>query len=313
MKNATDILRKKLRTYDSFGTHQATKEEVGQNIMTVIDLIKRVKIDMESRVDTRWSELTGSLDNLLNQISKVSNLLDESDTDWKVLYDTLALDLEALKEQAPLSYDLEIESLTQAIEEIRSEKIAGISLASIDTPEKFIDALEEERISDAIINRAIGIVDQRTNYLLAALNTLSSQISSLGSRQLSEQTQITALQVQAETTATVTTTDATITTLATFPIPVSTTYSIEAIVTARRTGGSSGTTEDGARYKMSAVYKNVSGSATLIGVIDNSEDEDQASWDATFAISGSSVLCKVTGAANNTINWKLTARTYQIS
>ena len=111
----------------------------------------------------------------------------------------------------------------------------------------------------------------------------------------------------------VATTDATVTTLHTFTVPTTTTYSIEAQVVARRTGGASGTAEDGARYKLSAVYKNVAGTATIIGSITSTEDEDQFGWNATFTLSGATVLCRVTGATGNNITWHMTARVYQLS
>ena len=108
------------------------------------------------------------------------------------------------------------------------------------------------------------------------------------------------------------TTDATVTTLHTFTVPASTTYAIEAIVTARRTGGAAGTAEDGARYKLDAVYKNVAAVATIIGALNVIADEDQAGWDATLTLSGATVLCQVTGALNNNVSWVMTARVWPL-
>lgn len=113
--------------------------------------------------------------------------------------------------------------------------------------------------------------------------------------------------------ATVNTTNATITTLQTIAIPTTTTLGIEALIVARRTGGGAGTAEDGARYKLSAVYKNVAGTATIIGVITTLADEDQPAWDATFTISSGNILVQVTGAASNNVTWAVTTRTYQVS
>lgn len=110
----------------------------------------------------------------------------------------------------------------------------------------------------------------------------------------------------------VTTTDATVTTLHTFTVPASTTYAVEVIVVARRTGGSSGTAEDGARYKLSGVYKNVTGTATIIGVVTALVDEDQAGWDATLDATGATVRVRVTGASNNNVVWHATARVYPV-
>jgi hypothetical protein len=114
--------------------------------------------------------------------------------------------------------------------------------------------------------------------------------------------------------ARVTTTDATQTTLYTFTLPASTTYLIEATVVARRTGGSSGSAEDGAGYVVRGVYKNVGGTATLIGAVSQIfVAESQGGWDATLTVSGGSVLLRVTGAANNSIAWLAEIRITQVS
>lgn len=110
-----------------------------------------------------------------------------------------------------------------------------------------------------------------------------------------------------------TTTDATQTTIHTFTVPASTTYTIEANVVARRTGGSAGTAEDGAYYQFTGTYKNVAGTATIIGAIAATvTQESQAGFDATFTLAGATVLCKVTGATNNNIVWHMTARVWKV-
>lgn len=111
----------------------------------------------------------------------------------------------------------------------------------------------------------------------------------------------------------VATTDATVTTLHTFTIPATTTYFIKAFVVARRTGGSAGTAEDGASYEMLATYKNVAGTATLIGAAAIVANEDQAAWDCVFDVTGATARIRVTGAANNNVTWHTTARAYAVS
>ncbi len=85
-------------------------------------------------------------------------------------------------------------------------------------------------------------------------------------------------------------------------------------MTARRTGGSSGTAEDGAGYKIQGTYKKVSGTtATLIGAVNAAYTaESQSAWDATFTVSSGNVLLRVTGAANNNVTWHSTCRMYQV-
>jgi hypothetical protein len=110
------------------------------------------------------------------------------------------------------------------------------------------------------------------------------------------------------------TTDATVTTLHTFTIPSTTTYMIETTVIARRTGGVSGTAEDGAAYIRRTVVKNVSGTATIIGTVQDAfTAEDQAGWDCTIDVTGATARVRITGAVSNNITWHMTARVYQVA
>lgn len=100
------------------------------------------------------------------------------------------------------------------------------------------------------------------------------------------------------------TTDATVTTLHTQAIPVNTTVQVEGWVTARRTGGSGGSANDGAGYVVRFVAKNTAGTAALIGSASVSViGESQAGWDVTVSASSGNILVQVTGAANNAVTW----------
>jgi hypothetical protein len=113
---------------------------------------------------------------------------------------------------------------------------------------------------------------------------------------------------------TVQTTDATVTTLYTFTIPASTTFAISASVVARRTGGASGTAEDGAFYERVAAIKNVAGTATIIGSVATPITiEDQAGWDCTIDVTGATARVRITGAASNNVSWIGTFKVYQVS
>ena len=116
------------------------------------------------------------------------------------------------------------------------------------------------------------------------------------------------------TVATVATTDATVTTLATIAVPATTTLTIEGTVSARRTGGVAGAAEDAAGYHVLATYKNVAGTATLVGAGSITVvGEDQAGWDVTLSASAGNALIRVTGAADNLIDWKFTYSTNAVS
>lgn len=100
------------------------------------------------------------------------------------------------------------------------------------------------------------------------------------------------------------TADATVTTLATLVIPVNRVVNVWGQVTARRTGGSSGSTNDGAGYIVAFVAKNTAGTAAVIGSASITVlGESQAGWDCTVTFSGGNALIRVTGAANNNVKW----------
>lgn len=113
--------------------------------------------------------------------------------------------------------------------------------------------------------------------------------------------------------ADVLTTGATQTNIQTFAVPSATTFAINTMVVARRTGGSAGTAEDGGRFEIKAVFKNVAGVATQIGTTTTVADSDQLSWNAAFVLSSGNVSVAVTGATNNNISWVVTSRIYKIS
>jgi hypothetical protein len=114
--------------------------------------------------------------------------------------------------------------------------------------------------------------------------------------------------------ARVATTDATVTTIATITIPTTTTVDVEATITARRTGGASGTAEDGASYMRSCAWKNVAGTATQIGSTATiTTMEDQAGWDVTCSATAGTGLIQVTGASANNVTWHVTYKTHQLS
>lgn len=112
-----------------------------------------------------------------------------------------------------------------------------------------------------------------------------------------------------QTTGTVNTTDATPTAVSTIAIASNTTVMIQATVSARRTGGSSGTTGDGAGYILNAAVKNIAGTVTIIGQSLAFAQEDQAAWNVAAAVSTTNIEIRVTGAANNNITWVCTYKT----
>ena len=111
------------------------------------------------------------------------------------------------------------------------------------------------------------------------------------------------------TTGTVRTTDGATTTALTIPLEDNKTSHVLISVSARRTGGSAGTAGDGASYIIAGTFRRVSaGNSTLIGSLTVVHSgESQPAWDATLSVSGTDLLVRVGGAANNSISWSITA------
>lgn len=111
----------------------------------------------------------------------------------------------------------------------------------------------------------------------------------------------------------VATTDATPTALATVALTAFTTTQFQCWVTARRTGGGSGTDEDGAAYNVQVAYKVVAGAATEIAAETLTViGEDQAGWTIAWAPSAGNAVLSVTGAASNNVTWHATCRSYEV-
>jgi hypothetical protein len=105
---------------------------------------------------------------------------------------------------------------------------------------------------------------------------------------------------------TVNTTNATPTTALTYATTANLTYVFQLAIVGRRTGGSSGSTDDSAGYLLSGLVKNIGGTASIIGSLSKTVlGEDQAAWDVTLICSSANVLIQVTGAANNNISWSV--------
>ena len=101
--------------------------------------------------------------------------------------------------------------------------------------------------------------------------------------------------------STVSTTDATETTVATLDTSTLTDYvfHLEVMVTATIDGGG-----DAASYKRIGTFKNDSGMVSKVGSITDAHTaEDVAGWDCDIDSSGTNIRVRVTGAAASDINW----------
>ncbi len=173
------------------------------------------------------------------------------------------------------------------------------------------------RIKEASIGSSYSFIDAPTNGAIIEGN-MGIGVSTVGSKLDINQSSLGSSVIKYSSAAAtddptvnifqnrVLTGDATVTTIHTYAVPASTTVKLKAEIVARRTGGTAGTAEDGAGYEFVGTYKNVAGTATLIGSVTALYTaESQAAWDATFTVSAGNVLVQVTGALDNSITWLL--------
>jgi hypothetical protein len=98
----------------------------------------------------------------------------------------------------------------------------------------------------------------------------------------------------------VTTTDATLTTITTIPIPDNTVVLIEARIVGRRTDAAG----RGIYVRRATVYREAAGAATIEGSVDTPYSrETTGSYNAQINVSGNNALIQVRGAAAHNINW----------
>lgn len=103
----------------------------------------------------------------------------------------------------------------------------------------------------------------------------------------------------------VATTNATLTTIKTIAMVASTLYVVSGKVTARRTGGASGTADDIAVFKFEATYIVISGTLTERAKTITVVYRDDAAMDFQLNISSLNLLLQVQGVASNNYTWNL--------
>jgi hypothetical protein len=99
-----------------------------------------------------------------------------------------------------------------------------------------------------------------------------------------------------------TTTNATPVAIVTYALPSGSAAYVDAVISLRNTGNG-----DGAALRISRCVKNVSGTASTIGSVNNivtlTADTSLTLASATIAVSGASVVVNVTGVAATNIEW----------
>lgn len=109
---------------------------------------------------------------------------------------------------------------------------------------------------------------------------------------------------------TVTTSDATVTTLASTTIPTDVVIQIEWRVVARRSTGVTG-----ASYIIVGTFRNAAGTVTQVTGSPTTPitHEDDAAYAITMDVNGTAARLRITGVAATTVNWKSISRTIQVA
>lgn len=167
--------------------------------------------------------------------------------------------------------------------------------------------------SDVLINPDISaLVNVPQKYWKRSSNSIV-EMSSGEKQAVDDAATILSQQSEIVLSGRVATTDATQTNLYTFTIPTGVTYSIEATVIAKRTGGSAGTTGDSLKWTFSGVLNNPSGTVGVVGTPNTNLQRNNSNWAVSTSVAGSTAIIKVTGVANNNISWQLLAKALNIS
>lgn len=116
---------------------------------------------------------------------------------------------------------------------------------------------------------------------------------------------ITVVNTNSPVKATATTTDATETLLASVATTTDSVEIIKALIVARRTGGSAGSSDDCATYERTVRVKNVAGTVTIFDPQSDYTSEDQIGWSVPIVVNGTHVEFHGIGAVNNNVSWAI--------
>ena len=191
-------------------------------------------------------------------------------------------------------------ALNTPTEPLRIGSIGGtISAATADNVDAFIEALYffEYKLETADMDSIYANGAQNTEDFLKS-STAALADGDVLQYEASTSTFKPAQIPEVKSENTVTTTDATVTTIATIPMQANGVAYIDATVVAKN-----GTTETNV-YRFDIHADDAAGTATVVNATKAYENEEQANWDVTVTASGANVLIQVQGEAAKTVNWK---------
>lgn len=111
---------------------------------------------------------------------------------------------------------------------------------------------------------------------------------------------------------TVSTTDATPTTIATIVPGLNTSVQVKSFLQGRRTGGIAGSSGDAGSFERSFRIKNDGGTVTVSNLSSDFTDRDQSTWTIRAIVLAGNVLLQVIGSVDNNIDWQGAVRTFVV-
>ena len=116
------------------------------------------------------------------------------------------------------------------------------------------------------------------------------------------------------TGSTVSTTDATVTSLEIIAIPIDTIILIESYITCRKTAGVGiGTVGAGNGYVRTVKAQNIGGVVTIGTVQSSYTSESIVGFSVSVIVSGTNVVIRATGAINDNVNWNSITKKFNVS
>lgn len=151
-----------------------SKTSVEQITASLTDLEERIQGLISDTKETGLSQIKELSQTLSNEIQRIESLIPDI-TDLSPLEQKIEASIAELEAKIPVIPELEelqAEGIRNKLETLEGKERLNVSA---------IDGLDEKehKLTDSIINRAIGIVDQRTSFLINRVSNLSDRVDVL--------------------------------------------------------------------------------------------------------------------------------------
>lgn len=204
---AKDNEKRMMDMMQAFDVRTVRPEDLASVTQGILSTVKEVRELLETRLTDSQSESKTSVEQITTSLSdleeRIQGLISDTKetglSQIKELSQTLSTEIQRIESLIPDITDLSpleqkidagiaaLEAKIPVIPELEELKAEGIrnKLETLEGKERLnasaIDGLDEKenKLTDSIINRAIGIVDQRTSFLINRVSNLSDRVDTL--------------------------------------------------------------------------------------------------------------------------------------